>query len=184
MGDRMFTLANKITLFRIAIVPFIVILLYFPNKFSCLVATIAFIIASLSDMLDGYIARNSNTVTSFGKFLDPLADKILIASVLVMLSFHQWIPAWLVIVIICREMMVTGLRAIASDEGIVIAADKYGKLKTILQMIALVPLLLHHEWFGLNPNPIGTIILYAALVLTVFSGANYFFKFYKNLKKQ
>ncbi|MFV0422099.1 CDP-diacylglycerol--glycerol-3-phosphate 3-phosphatidyltransferase [Oleidesulfovibrio sp.] len=176
----MFTLANKITLFRILIVPLIVLLLYFPGRITCLLAMIGFMLASISDMLDGHIARKSNTVTSFGKFLDPLADKLLISSVLVMLSALGWVPAWVVIVIICRELIVTGLRAIAADEGVVIAADKFGKMKTILQMLALTPLLLHYPWFGFDPNPIGQILLYMALILTVFSGGNYLYAFYKN----
>lgn len=176
----MLTLANKITLFRILIVPLIVLLLYFPGRITCLLAMIGFMLASISDMIDGHIARRSNTVTSFGKFLDPLADKLLISSVLVMLSSLGWVPAWVVIVIICRELIVTGLRAIAADEGVVIAADKFGKMKTVLQMFALTPLLLHYSWFGFDPNPIGQILLYMALILTVFSGGNYLYAFYKN----
>jgi CDP-diacylglycerol--glycerol-3-phosphate 3-phosphatidyltransferase len=176
----MLTLANKITLFRIVIVPLIVVFLYFPGRITCMLAMLGFILAALSDMVDGHIARRSNTVTSFGKFLDPLADKLLISSVLVMLSALGWVPAWVVIVIICRELMVTGLRAIAADEGVVIAADKFGKMKTVLQMLALTPLLLHYPWFGFDPNPAGQFLLYMALILTVFSGGNYLYAFYKN----
>ncbi len=176
----LFTLANKITLLRISVVPLIVVLLYFPAPVTCLIAMCAFVLASLSDMLDGHIARRSNTVTSFGKFLDPLADKLLISSVLIMLSSLGWVAAWIVILIICRELMVTGLRAIAADEGVVIAADAFGKLKTVLQMLALIPLILHYPWFGFDPNPMGHFLLYIALFLTVFSGGNYLYAFYRS----
>ncbi len=132
-------------------------------------------------MFDGYLARRANQVTSLGKFLDPLADKVLISSVLVMLVQMGWVSAWIAIVIICRDMMVTGLRAIAADEGIVISADKYGKIKTIMQIIALIPLILHFPWFGLNLALLGDYILYVAVLLTVFSGGNYFYQFFRSL---
>ncbi len=176
----MFNLANKITLARILIVPFIVILLYFPGKVTGLIAFFLFFVASATDMVDGFIARREGLVTSFGKFLDPLADKLLISSVLIMLTHLGWVPAWITIVIICRELIVTGLRAMAADEGIVIAADKYGKLKTIVQMFACAPLIIHEPLFGIAMQPLGEILLYIALVLTVFSGGNYLYGFYHN----
>lgn len=175
----MFNLANKITLFRILLVPLIVVLLYFEGKTTCLVATLCFIIASFTDLIDGIVARRSNLVTSFGKFLDPLADKVLVSSVLIMLVELQWVAAWIAIVIICRDLMITGLRAIAADEGIVIAADKFGKLKTVFQLVAIVPLMVHYPLFGFDPVPLGQFLLYTALILTVFSGVNYLYKFYK-----
>lgn len=173
-------LANKLTLARILGVPVIILLLYFPSKIACLCAMIVFIVASLTDMFDGLVARRMGMVTNFGKFLDPLADKILVGSVLIMLVELGWVPAWVVIIIIARETTVTGLRAVASDMGIVLAADRYGKLKTVIQIFALCPLLLHYEWFGMNPASIGMPFLYLALVLTVFSGGNYLYKFYQN----
>jgi CDP-diacylglycerol--glycerol-3-phosphate 3-phosphatidyltransferase len=173
-------LANKLTLARILGVPVIVLLLYFPTKMTCLLAMLVFIIASLTDLFDGLVARRLGMVTNFGKFLDPLADKILVGSVLIMLVELGWVPAWVVIIIVARETTVTGLRAVASDMGMVLAADKYGKLKTVIQILALCPLLLHFEWFGFDPVGIGTFLLYIALVLTVFSGGNYLYKFYKN----
>ena len=135
-------------------------------------------IASLTDFLDGHIARKGNMVTSFGKFLDPLADKLLICSILIMFVELGWVPAWVTVVIIGRELAVTGLRAMAIDEGVVIAADKYGKVKTVMQIIAIIPLLLHYPLLGVNVHLIGNFLLYIALVLTIFSGLNYFFKFY------
>ncbi len=170
---KIFNLPNKITLSRIVMVPFIIVLLYFENKYTCLIACAGFILASVTDLVDGHIARRSNMITSFGKFLDPLADKVLITSVLVMLVALGRAAAWIAIIIICRELIITGLRAIAADEGVVIAADAFGKWKTILQMVALVPLILHYPWFGLNPVPLGQFLLYIAVALTVFSGANY-----------
>ncbi|WP_456324345.1 CDP-diacylglycerol--glycerol-3-phosphate 3-phosphatidyltransferase [Desulfonauticus submarinus] len=179
----MFNWANKITFFRIACVPIVVILLYFPNRISCLAAMSIFILAALSDMLDGFIARKYNLVTNMGKFLDPLADKLLVMAALIMLSYQHWLEAWISILIVEREIMVTGLRSLAMDKGIVIAADKYGKLKTIIQILALCPLILHYPWFGFNPIYLGKVLIYIALFLTLFSGVNYVYKFYKSVLK-
>ncbi|GHV54434.1 CDP-diacylglycerol--glycerol-3-phosphate 3-phosphatidyltransferase [Deltaproteobacteria bacterium] len=183
---RLLNLPNKITLSRILIVPIIILLLYYANKITCLFACICFIIASATDLIDGIIARRTNMVTRFGKFLDPLADKVLISSVLIMLVYlHDpdgtpWVHAWIAIVVICRELLITGLRAIAADNGVVIAADRFGKWKTILQSCALAPLILHYPWFGLNPVPLGQFLLYIAVALTVFSGANYLYTFHRH----
>lgn len=175
----MFNLANKLTFLRILMAPVVVVMLYFEGPIMCLVATGAFIFASITDWADGYIARRENMVTSFGKFLDPLADKVLICSVLIMFVHLGWVPAWVTIIIVCRELVVTGLRAMAIDEGIVLAADTYGKAKTVLQIMAIIPLLVHYQLFGFDPQPIGKILLYTALVLAVFSGFNYTYGFYK-----
>lgn len=177
---RKLNLANKLTLARMLAVPVIVVLLSYPNRITSLFAMLAFIAASLTDMADGYVARRYGQVTAFGKFLDPLADKILVCSVLVMLASLGWVPAWVVVIILAREITVTGLRAIAVEQGVVIAADKFGKLKTVLQILALCPLLLHFSWWGFNPHGIGLVFLYLALVLTVFSGGNYLYTFYRN----
>ncbi|MBG0776475.1 MAG: CDP-diacylglycerol--glycerol-3-phosphate 3-phosphatidyltransferase [Desulfovibrionaceae bacterium] len=177
----MFNLANRITLVRILAAPLLVVLMYFPqSRVACLAAMLVFIAASLTDLLDGRIARKMNMVTNFGKFLDPLADKVLVGTALIMLVDAQRAPAWVAILIVARELMVTGLRAVAADQGLVIAADRFGKLKTILQIVALCPLLLHFPWFGIDPAPIGEILLYIALVMTVFSGINYLYGFYRN----
>jgi len=177
-------LANMLTMARVFAVPVIVVLLSiehsYETRITTYLATGLFILASLTDMADGYIARRQNLITNLGKFLDPLADKLLIGSVLIMLVELGWVPAWIVVVIICRELAVTGMRGVAADKGVVIAADRFGKLKTIVQSIALVPLLLHYPFLGLNPQPIGMALLYVALVLTVFSGGNYLYSFYKN----
>ena len=154
----MFNLANQLTLARIFFVVPIILLLYFPGKITCFLAAVLFGIASLTDFLDGHIARKGNMVTSFGKFLDPLADKLLICSILIMFVELGWVPAWVTVVII--------------------AADKYGKVKTVMQIIAIIPLLLHYPLLGVNVHLIGNFLLYIALVLTIFSGLNYFYKFY------
>ncbi|XPV77978.1 MAG: CDP-diacylglycerol--glycerol-3-phosphate 3-phosphatidyltransferase [Desulfovibrio sp.] len=177
----MFTPANTLTMLRIGAVPFLVLLLYFPSKVVCLVAFFLFGLASVTDMLDGMIARRSGSVTALGKFLDPLADKLLICSVLIMLVHLEWIPTWLVIVIVSRELIVTGLRAIAAEQGKVIAADKLGKMKTVVQSMALGPLLLHYPVFGIDPVPLGMFLLYIALGLTVYSGGNYLYNFYNDV---
>jgi len=178
-------IADKITLSRVAIVPVLIVLLYMPGRITCLVAMLLFIAACVTDMIDGIVARKYNLVSSFGKFLDPLADKILISSVLVMLvhlrdgAGGSWAPAWVVVVIIGRELLVTGLRAMAVEQGAVIAADRYGKLKTVLQIVALCPIILHYPWFGLDMAALGQVLLYLALVMTVFSGGNYLYNFFK-----
>ncbi len=180
----MFNLANKLTFLRILMAPLIVVFLYFEGPIICIFAAVAFIAASLTDWADGYIARRDNMVTSFGKFLDPLADKVLICSILIMLVHLNWVPAWLTILVICRELVVTGLRAIAIDEGIVLAADNYGKAKTVLQIFALVPLLVHYPIIGINPQPIGLVLLYISVVLAVFSGGNYIYSFIKQVQNK
>jgi CDP-diacylglycerol--glycerol-3-phosphate 3-phosphatidyltransferase len=172
-------LANQITLTRIFFVVPVIVLLHFPNQFTCWIAAILFAVASVTDFLDGHIARRDNLVSSLGKFLDPLADKLLICSTLIMFTGLGWVPAWVTLVIVVREIAVTGLRAMAVDEGIVLAADKYGKLKTTIQSLAIVPLTVHYPFWGLDPQPVGKFLLYIALILTVFSGVNYFYAFYK-----
>lgn len=173
--------ANKITLFRILAVPVLVVLLHFPSKIVNAVTMIGFILVALTDLADGFIARRWNLVSNLGKFLDPLADKLLISSVLIMLVAQGWVQAWIAIAIIGREITVTGLRAIAADQGHVLAADNFGKLKAILQVVALCPLILHYPWWGLDPKPIGQLLLYVAFALTVFSGAKYIVHFFRQV---
>ncbi len=169
----MLNLANKITLFRMLLVPLIIVLLCFEGRLTCALASIAFALACFTDFIDGYVARRENMITSLGKFLDPLADKVLVCSALIMLVDLSRVPAWVVVVMVCRELVVTGLRAIARDEGIVLAADNFGKAKTVLQGLAIVPLLWHYPFLGMDLQPIGMFLLYAALAVAVFSGVNY-----------
>jgi CDP-diacylglycerol--glycerol-3-phosphate 3-phosphatidyltransferase len=174
----MFNLPNCLTLTRIFAAPLVVVFLYHEGPFTCFFAALLFALASITDLLDGHIARRDNMVTSFGKFLDPLADKVLICSVLVMLTYLNWVPAWITILIVCRELVVTGLRAMAADTGIVIAADTFGKWKTILQSLAIVPLTIHYPVMGINVHALGEFLLYIALALTVVSGVNYIYTYY------
>ena len=150
----------------------------------CFLAACAFGFASLTDWVDGYIARRRNMVTSMGKFLDPLADKVLICSVLIMFVHLHWAPAWVVIVMVCRELIVTGLRAIAMDEGIVLAADKFGKAKTVLQICAIIPLTLHYPYWGYELWRYGEWLLYLAMLMAIFSCINYCVGFYGKQRKQ
>lgn len=170
-------LATKITLLRIVIIIPVLMLLSSATKFACFLACLLFVIAALSDFIDGYIARNYGQVTSLGKFLDPLADKFLICTVLIELCSLGWIPAWAVHIIIVRELAVTGLRAVAVDYGIVLAADTFGKWKTTFQILACIPLMLHYTYLGINLHQIGIILLYAAVFFTILSGCNYFYRF-------
>lgn len=173
--------ANQVTLIRIMAIPILVVLLHYPSKILNAVTMIGFILVALTDLADGFIARRWNLVSNLGKFLDPLADKLLICSMLIMLVALGWVQAWIAIVIISREITVTGLRAIAADQGHILAADSFGKLKAIVQVVALCPLILHYPWWGLDPQPLGKILLYAALALTVFSGAKYIHHFFRQV---
>lgn len=174
---------NILTLTRIAAVPAVIVLLYlvllYEVSWASQVACVVFALACITDLVDGYIARSYNTITNLGKFLDPLADKLLILSALIMLVRMGWAPAWVVIIIAARELAVTGMRAMAADEGVVIAADRFGKLKTLTQSFAIGILIWHVPLFGLDLNPAGMVLLYVALALTVFSGFNYFRNFYE-----
>lgn len=179
---------NRITLSRIILIPIFIILLSVPFNWgewqigdsqlpvSHFIAALLFIIAAATDWVDGYYARKYDLVTNLGKFLDPLADKLLVSAALILLVEMGAAPAWVVILIISREFAVTGLRLVASGEGIVLAASNMGKLKTATQMIAIAALLLHNFPFSYIGFPFGTIMLYIALFFTVLSGYDYFVK--------
>ena len=180
MAKRIFNLANNLTLTRIIIVPvLIVILLYSTSKTSCLIAAILFALAGFTDWLDGYIARKQNIITSLGKFLDPLADKILVSITLIMLLSLNRIPAWMVAIIIAREVAVTGLRIVVAREGITIESSKLAKYKTAFQLVAVVGLLIHYTYFNINFNLVGITTLWIAMLITLWSGLIYFVKFFE-----
>lgn len=166
-------LPNKLTLLRIIAIPIFIVVLMMGHRY---IATIIFIAAALTDMLDGHIARKYDLVTNFGKLMDPLADKLLVMSALVCLVELGQVAGWMVIVILAREFAVTGLRQVAAAEGIVIAAGITGKIKTITQMIA-IPLLLLDNWpcryIGL---PLDQIFLWIAVAMTIISGIEYIVK--------
>lgn len=169
-------IANKITVFRVFLVPLFLIVLYIDFPYNQLVATGIFIIAALTDTLDGYLARSRNLVTNFGKFIDPLADKILVSAALIALVEMNKIPAWLVIIIIAREFTITGFRVIAASEGVTIAASPLGKFKTITQLIAIPLLLLDNLPFKATGIQVDIIMIYIALFFTVVSGIDYLLK--------
>ncbi|MFV0498028.1 MAG: CDP-diacylglycerol--glycerol-3-phosphate 3-phosphatidyltransferase [Candidatus Fimivivens sp.] len=177
---------NKLTLLRIALVPFFVFFLMAGNAGTFnLTALLIFAAASLTDMLDGQIARRDNLITTFGKLMDPLADKILVMSAMICFVALKLTPAWVVIVILTREFLVTSLRLIAAGEGLVIAADKWGKIKTVTQMVWIIWVLL---WLWLASLPlsdllpcgfdrvgdgISLVLMYASVFFTLLSGFNY-----------
>lgn len=182
-------IANKLTVARMFLIPVFVILMYIPNQYGELavlgasipvfqfIAGLVFAIASITDYLDGYLARKHNLVTSFGEFFDPMADKLLVITALVMLVASQDIPAWIVIIIISRELLVTGLRVLlATHSGKVMAAAWPGKIKTFTQMFAIIFYLFNDAGFVLLNIPMADILIYLCLIFTVYSGGEYFYK--------
>lgn len=175
-GSRLLNAPNVVSLSRVAITPVLIVLLMYPGRAASALAALAFFIACLSDWLDGYLARRSGQVTNLGKFLDPLADKILILGALIMLcalTREPRVPAWMVAVIASREVAVTGLRAIARDEGIVLGAETLGKAKMTFEIVALVPLLLHYQYWLVDFHAAGMVFLWVAMALALWSGATY-----------
>ena len=168
-------LPNKLTILRVIMIPFFVAALPYDggaNQNMRYVAAALFIIASLTDMLDGKIARKYNLVTNFGKFMDPLADKLLVCSALICMIELRELPAWMVIIIISREFIISGFRLVASDNGVVIAASYWGKFKTTFQMIGVVLLIFNIPAL----STLTTIIVWIALALTVISLVDYIVK--------
>lgn len=180
---------NILTLIRIALIPVLAVLLLSPSREAGFWAAAVFAVASITDWLDGYLARRMGIVTVFGKFLDPIADKLMVMAALIMILPFERVPAWMVLVILGREIIITGLRGIASTEGIVISASDLGKFKTIFQMVAIIGLLLHYDYhwfFGIdhpylvvNMHNAGMFYLWIATIMTVWSGVDYLAKFMK-----
>ncbi|MDR7869956.1 MAG: CDP-diacylglycerol--glycerol-3-phosphate 3-phosphatidyltransferase [Tissierellaceae bacterium] len=169
-------IANKITLFRVFLVPLFMIVLYSNVNNSQIIAGFIFIFASLTDTLDGYLARSRNLVTNFGKFVDPLADKVLVSAALISLVDMGKIPGWIVVIIIAREFTITGFRVLAASDGITIAASPLGKFKTITQLLAVILILFNNFPFESMNIPMDQIMLYLALIFTILSGLDYIFK--------
>lgn len=185
-------LANKLTLIRMILVPiFLIFMVCDAIPYGTIFATIIFIVASITDKLDGYIARSRNQITNFGKFMDPLADKLLVTAALVSLVELKLVPGWAVVVILAREFAVSGLRTLAASDGIVIAASWWGKIKTVTQMIAIIILLLKVN-INTSANAISFVnnnsflsgfftyvpetIMFIAVLITIISGIDYFVK--------
>lgn len=166
-------LANKLTIFRVVLVPFFVAFsLCDFTAYDSYIALAIFIIATVTDKLDGTIARKYNMVTSFGKFMDPIADKLLVCSALVCLTAQNEIPAWAVIVIIAREFIISGIRIIAAENGVAIAASPWGKAKTVAQMVMTIVILLQIDFLYIPEQ----ILIYVSVALTVISAADYLIK--------
>ena len=166
-------LPNKLTIFRVILIPVFIIALMsgiIPEPVNRYVGVVIFCVASFTDYLDGHIARKYNLVTNFGKFMDPLADKLLVSSALICMIELGFLPAWIVIIIISREFIITGFRLIAAEGGLVIAASWWGKIKTVTQMLMIILVLL-----GVG-GIIGNILIILATVFTVISGVDYIVK--------
>ncbi len=179
--SRVASLPNLLSLGRIGLVPVLVVVLFWPGRTARAIAGALFVIASLTDFFDGWLARRSG-VTTLGTFLDPLADKLIVVAALIMLAAmppEPRVPAWMAVVIAGRELAVTGLRGVAAQQGIVMAAEALGKYKMIYQMFAVVGLLVHYTWgipgtgLSVDFHAAGMRFLWIALVLTVWSGVDY-----------
>ncbi|WP_066507475.1 CDP-diacylglycerol--glycerol-3-phosphate 3-phosphatidyltransferase [Abyssisolibacter fermentans] len=168
-------LANKLTIARIFLVPFFMFFLLVKIPYGDIIAVCLFILAALTDSLDGYIARSRNQVTKFGKFMDPLADKLLVSAALISLLQMDKISAWVVMIIIAREFAITGFRVLAASEGITIAASWWGKIKTITQIVAIITLLLDNYPFSLIGLPFDTISVILAVIFTIISAIDYMY---------
>lgn len=185
-------LANKLTMVRMFLVPvFLIFIAVKEIPYGSIIATLIFIIASITDQLDGHIARSRNQITNFGKFMDPLADKLLVTAALVSLVELNMVPGWATVVILAREFAVSGLRTLAASEGIVIAASWWGKIKTVTQIIAIILLLLKVNIYSavdainfVNDNSflsafftyVPETIMFIAVLITIISGIDYFVK--------
>ena len=171
------TIASKVTIARICLIPVIIVCYHlWGDLWSGAIPAAVFILASMTDWVDGYLARSRNEVTNFGKFMDPIADKLLVMSAFVLLVGDGRMTGVSCIIILAREFIISGFRLIASDRGMVLAAGKLGKIKTTLQIIAIVLLLLNNFPFVYIGIPMDKIVLAAAVVMTVWSGADYIVK--------
>jgi CDP-diacylglycerol---glycerol-3-phosphate 3-phosphatidyltransferase len=173
---------NFLTLGRLLLVPPIVVLLFFPGKFWSAMAALLFFVASLTDFFDGLFARRFRVESSFGRFLDPIADKVLVTSALIMLISLDRVPAWIVMLIITREVAVSTLRAITKSWDTTLKPSPFGKLKAVFQFAAIVPLILHYNYtiyVTIDFHMVGMVLLYIALALTLWSGIDYFLRFYR-----
>lgn len=172
-------LPNILSALRAFLIPVIIVLLSFEKPSYHRIAAIIFALAALTDMVDGLIARRYDSVTALGKLLDPLADKLLVSSILIMLVSLGKAPGWMAAVIVGREILITGMRGISMERGRVVAAEGSGKLKTVTQYLAIFFLCLGDKIFGLSMGKIGIILLWIALILTVYSGTVLLFHCFK-----
>ena len=185
ISDRLkehFSNPNVLTMYRVVAIPGLVVLLLFPNRLTTFLAALFFSIASVTDALDGFFARRRGMESSFGKVMDPVADKLLVSSAFIMMTALGWVPAWVVCIIIGRELAVTGLRNLMAESREDVSASNLGKYKTGFQIAAIIPLLLHYRYLGIQFHLIGMFFLWCALALTIWSGVDYFLRFRRVLK--
>lgn len=170
-------LPNKLTVLRIILIPLFVCFLLVKIPYGTYLAAFIFILAALTDSLDGYLARRWRQITKLGIILDPLADKLLITAALISLVQLHQIAGWIAIIIIGREFAVSGLRAVKAEEGIIIPASIWGKLKTITQVVAVLLVILQKHYLPFTKVPLGDWAMYIAVIITLVSGAEYFYRF-------
>jgi CDP-diacylglycerol--glycerol-3-phosphate 3-phosphatidyltransferase len=168
---------NSLTLFRVGAAPLLILLLLTDNRWTSVIAALVFSVAAITDYFDGYVARRYDLVSTMGKIMDPLADKLLVSCAFIMMVALNRVPAWMICIIIGRELAVTGLRNIITERGEDVAASRLGKFKTVFQIAAIIPLLIHYPFFGIDFHTIGYLLLWAALVVTLWSGIDYFMRY-------
>ena len=178
---KIINLPNTITMARISFIPVLFLLLVSPGQTLSLTIALLFIAVSFTDMLDGYVARRYNIVTTMGKFLDPIANKLVINTAMILMIPIGRIPAWVVAIIIIRDFAVDGIRNIASSGGHIIQASWLGKQKTLCQVFAVSALMIHYPFLGADAHVVGTTILFLALILSIYSGLDYLVKFYRHI---
>jgi len=178
---KIINLPNCITMVRISFIPVLFLLLLSPGQTMSLVLAFLFIAVSFTDLLDGYVARKYKIVTTMGKFLDPIADKLVINTAMILMIPIGRIPAWVVAIIIIRDFAVDGIRNIASSAGHIMQASWLGKQKTLCQVFAVSALIIHYPFLGADAHVVGTSILFLALVLSIYSGLDYLVKFYRHI---
>ncbi len=174
---------NFLTMCRVAAIPGIILLMLCPSRLSAFMAALLFSAAAITDYFDGFFARSLGLTSEFGKLMDPLADKLLVSSALIMIVSHEWIPGWVICIIIGREIAITGLRNVMAENNEDISASNLGKYKTGFQIAAIIPLLIHYPYFGINFHGIGMFFLWGALIYTVWSGLDYGYRFKRFLVK-
>ncbi len=179
--EDLFSLPNLLSLVRVGSIPVLVLMIYLDGPAWCRAAGAVFFVAGLTDLADGWLARRMKKVSVLGQYLDPVADKLLIASLLIVLVGVDRAPAWMAILMICREIAVTGMRALAAIQGFAVPSDLWGKWKTAVQMLAVFLLIIHYPLAGFDPHFWGMVALWVAVAITVWSGMGYFIRFQREL---
>ncbi|KMY67250.1 CDP-diacylglycerol--glycerol-3-phosphate 3-phosphatidyltransferase [Desulfocarbo indianensis] len=179
--EDLFSLPNLLSLVRVGSIPILVVMIHHNGPYWCWAAGAVFFVAGLTDLADGWLARRMKKVSVLGQYLDPVADKLLIASLLIALVGEGRAPAWMAILVICREIAVTGMRALAAIKGFKVPSDMWGKWKTAVQMLALLLLVMHYPLGGFDPHFWGMAALWGAIFITAWSGLGYFIRFRREL---